>query len=154
SGTTGTTTGTSTAGETTTGTSTSGTSTSGTSTGGSSSTGDTDTDGPPMPVMPEVVCPGDPEDQCDPVDGAKLLAGASVLSIVPGCFEAWTDADADAEFEPPADEILDCGCDRLCPGDPGYVAPDDGKGDGQFQASWLAGFHNGRPATGVRGAGL
>jgi hypothetical protein len=148
---------TSTSVDTTTGTTTDATTTtsSDTSTGGSGTTGDTDTDGPPPPdAMPDVVCPGDPEGHCDPVDGAPLLAGAAVLSIVPTCFEAWVDADDDAEFEPPQDTILDCGCDRLCPGDPGYDAPDEGEGDGEFQASWLAGFHNGRPATGVRGAGL
>ncbi|MCY1068667.1 hypothetical protein OV090_28265 [Nannocystis sp. RBIL2] len=118
-------------------------------------TGDTDTDGPPPPdVVPELVCPGDPDGHCDPVPDAELLAGASVLSIVPNCFEAWTDLDADAEYEPPGEVFLDCGCDRLCPGDPGYVAADTGEDDGEFQASWLAGFHNGRPATGVRGEGL
>ncbi|MDC0719687.1 hypothetical protein [Nannocystis bainbridge] len=118
-------------------------------------TGDTDTDGPPPPdVVPDLVCPGDPDGHCDPVPDAVLLAGASVLSIVPGCFEAWTDLDADAEYEPPGEVFRDCGCDRLCPGDPGYVAADDGEDDGEFQASWLAGFHNGRPATGVRGEGL
>jgi len=103
--------------------------------------------------MPEIVCPGDPEGHCDPVDGAALLAGASVKSIVPSCFEAWTDLDADAEYEA-GETFLDCGCDRLCPGDAGYVAADMGENDGEFQASWLAGFHNGRPATGVRGEGL
>jgi len=118
-------------------------------------TADTDTAGlPPPDEMPDVVCPGDPEGHCDPVDDAPLLAGAAVLSIVPACFEGWTDLDADAEFEPPDDEFRDCGCDRLCPGDMGWVAPDDGEGDGEFQASWMAGFHNGRPANGVRGAEL
>ncbi|HEY8378393.1 MAG TPA: neutral/alkaline non-lysosomal ceramidase N-terminal domain-containing protein, partial [Nannocystis sp.] len=95
-----------------------------------------------------------PEGHCDPVDGAPLLAGTGVVSIVPTCFEAWVDVDADAEYEPPGEEFRDCGCDRLCPGDPGYVAPDAGEGDGEFQAVWLAGFHNGRPATGVRGGGV
>ncbi|MDC0671789.1 hypothetical protein [Nannocystis radixulma] len=123
--------------------------TTGTST---TTTGDTDT-GEPVPDMPEIVCPGDPDGQCDPVDGAALLAGTSVKSIVPTCFESWTDLDADAEYEA-GETFLDCGCDRLCPGDPGYVAADMGEDDGDFQASWLAGFHNGRPATGVRGADL
>ncbi len=135
-------------------TSTTSTSTTGDTTDGTTA-GDTDTGGPPAPdEMPEIVCPGDPEGHCDPVVDAPLLAGAAVLSIVPACFEGWTDLDTDAEFEPPDDEFRDCGCDRLCPGDMGYVAPDDGENDGEFQASWLAGFHNGRPANGVRGAGL
>lgn len=129
------------------------TSTSGT-TDTSGTTSDTDTGGlPPPDDMPELVCPGDPGGHCDPVADAPLLAGVSVLSIVPPCFEAWVDDDADAEYEPPGEVFLDCGCDRLCPDDLGYVAPDEGEGDGEFQAVWLAGFQNGRPATGVRGPG-
>jgi predicted RNase H-like HicB family nuclease len=44
---------------------------------------------------------------------------------------------------------LDCGCDRLCPEDPGYAGPDRGEGDGIFQAAWIAGFGQGRPANSV-----
>ena len=42
---------------------------------------------------------------------------------------------------------LDCGCDQLCPGDEGYVAPDEGEGDGTFDAIWLAGYNSARPAN-------
>jgi hypothetical protein len=100
---------------------------------------------------PLLVCPGDPE--CPDADG-ELLAGAAVRSITPTCYETWDDGNADATYDPIAETFHDCGCDRLCPGDPGYVAPDDGEGDGVFQASWLAGFQNSRPATGARDASL
>lgn len=94
---------------------------------------------------PELYCPGSPD--CASNDGA-LRAGAATVSIVPTCFEAFTDLDADAEWDDDED-YLDCGCDRLCPEDEGYPGADEGEGDGHFQAVWLAGFQNRRPATGV-----
>lgn len=103
---------------------------------------------PPAGWSPEVACPGGAgcEDNAGP-----LRAGAAVRSIVPSCFEAWIDYDGEAVKT--ADEpFLDCGCDRLCPGDEGWLSADAGEGDGVFQPVWLAGFSNSRPATGVRGA--
>jgi hypothetical protein len=117
--------------------------------GGSSSTGDPDYPGDP----PDLYCPGDPSGICDSNDG-PLLAGAAVMSIIPACFESWTDVDTDGEWDEGADPFLDCGCDRLCPGDPGYVGPDDGEGDGEFQRAFIGGFGHNRPARGVRRAGL
>lgn len=115
---------------------------------------DTDETGGEVPEAPDLQCPGDKSGQCDLDPAAKLEAGAAVLSIVPNCFEAWVDLDNNFAFKKGNDELLDCGCDRLCPADPGYVGPDDGEGDGKLQAAWMAGFGNGRPATGVRGAGV
>lgn len=105
--------------------------------------------GPVIPA-PDVYCPGDPSGMCAGTDG-PLEAGAAIASAVPACFESWTDANADYAYAMgDGDVFLDCGCDRLCPTDDGYVAPDQGEGDGVFQAAWLAGFGNGRAAMGVR----
>ena len=120
----------------------------------SSETGTTgDTDGPP-PAAPDLHCPGDASGICDPAPGAKLEAGAAVTSILPTCYESWIDKDANGKYELYKDELLDCGCDRLCPGDPGYEGPDEGEGDGAIQGAWIAGFGQGRAAAGVRGADL
>ncbi len=109
-------------------------------------------EGTPEPAWePDVWCPGGPG--CATADG-PLEVGVAVRSVVPECFEAWVDDDDNAVYEPAVEAFLDCGCDRLCPGDPGYPGPDAGEGDGQFQAVWMAGFQNGRAATGVRGAGV
>ncbi len=97
---------------------------------------------------PELACPGDTSGICDGADGA-LSAGAAAVTITPTCFESWTDLNGDAQWGD-GEDFLDCGCDRLCPGDAGYSAPDEGEGDGVFQAVWIAGFQNGRPASGVR----
>lgn len=113
-----------------------------------------DETGGEVPEPPDLQCPGDKSGQCDLDPAAKLEAGAAVLSIVPNCYEEWVDLDNNFAFKKGNDELLDCGCDRVCPGDPGYVGPDDGEGDGELQAAWMAGFGNGRPATGVRGAEL
>ncbi|MEZ4450808.1 MAG: hypothetical protein R3B09_15110 [Nannocystaceae bacterium] len=114
-----------------------------------SSTTDDSTTG--EPETPGLSCPGDPSGLCDPAPGAKLRAGASVGSIVPYCWESWIDKNGDAKFEATKDTLLDCGCDRKCPGDPGYVQPDMGEGDKEFQAIYLAGFGQGRAAAGIRG---
>jgi hypothetical protein len=106
---------------------------------------------PADPDKPALVCPGDPA--CPHSDGA-LRAGAARRSIVPSCFERWEDSNADATYDPLGELFYDCGCDALCPGDPGYTSPDEGEGDGAFQAVWVAGFQNSRPANGVRGAEL
>jgi hypothetical protein len=116
------------------------------------------------PWRPDLVCPGDAG--CASGDG-QLEAGAAAVSITPECFEqwldcgrdgicpgdeAWTEADqgeGDAEWHRSSEPFLDCGCDQLCEGDEGYPGADQGEEDGTFQAAWLAGFQNGRPANSV-----
>ncbi len=99
---------------------------------------------------PDVYCPGDSSGACDDADGT-LMAGAAAVTITPTCFESWSDADGNGEYDDDdGDVFYDCGCDRLCDGDPGYPGPDEGEGDGEFTEVWLAGFQNGRPASGVR----
>ncbi len=105
----------------------------------------------PDPDRPLLVCPGD--DGCVDADG-PLRAGAAVRSVVPKCWESWNDLDGDATFDRVEETWNDCGCDRRCPGDPGYAGPDDGEDDGRFQAIWVAGFQSSRPMNGVRGASL
>jgi hypothetical protein len=113
---------------------------------------DTDTDvddtGEPQPYSPDIYCPGDPSGVCASNDGA-LHVGAAALTITPTCFEDWIDLDDNAEWDWDVEVYRDCGCDRLCEDDDGYPGADEGEGDGEFQAVWLAGFQNARPATGV-----
>jgi hypothetical protein len=117
--------------------------------------GDDGTETPaPAGWQPELVCPSASNPACAPVASAPLRAGAAARSITPACFESWVDLNGDAEWATGEEVFLDCGCDRLCPGDEGYVAADEGEADGVFQAVWLAGFHQKRPTTGPRGAGL
>ena len=94
---------------------------------------------------PAVACPGSAG--CETAEGS-LSAGAAAVSITPPCFESWEDLDADGEWDD-EEAFFDCGCDRLCEGDEGYPGADEGEEDGDFQAIWLAGFHNSRPAIGV-----
>jgi hypothetical protein len=127
-----------------------------TSPGETTATGDdTTTTGEPPDDPPDLMCPGDPNGACDSADG-PLEAGAAVLSIIPNCWESWSDLNGDSKFDKNDDLLGDCGCDRLCEGDEGYESPDEGEGDGQLQPSYMAGFGHNRPATGVRGieAGL
>ncbi len=131
--------------------STSGGSTTGTS-GVDTETGTSGDTGGIVPAEPDLQCPGDPSGLCDESPGAVLEAGAAVLPIIPTCFESWIDENGDGKFESTKDTLLDCGCDRLCPGDPGYAAPDEGEGDKTIQGIWMAGFGEGRAASGVRGA--
>ncbi len=105
----------------------------------------------PDPDRPLLVCPGDAG--CPDADG-PLRAGAAVRSVVPRCWESWTDLDGNATYDPRVETWDDCGCDRACPGDPGYPGPDDGEGDGRFQAIWIAGFQSSRPMSGVRDGSL
>jgi hypothetical protein len=118
----------------------------------------------PGPWRPDLVCPGDAG--CETASG-QLKVGAAAVAVTPTCFEqwldcgqdgicpddpSWTEADAgegDAEWSRSTEAFLDCGCDQLCPGDEGYSAADSGEADGEFQAAWLAGFQNGRPANSV-----
>src|SRR5205814_6405304 len=109
-------------------------------------------DGGPPPADPDrplLVCPGDPS--CRDDDG-PLRAGVAVRSLVPSCWETWDDLNGDATYDRVGETWEDCGCDRKCPGDAGYPGPDEGEGDGVFQAIWLAGFQHARPMSGVRDA--
>ncbi len=102
-------------------------------------------DGGSADAGPDLYCPGSPG--CADADGA-LSVGAAKVSITPTCFERWQDDNGNAEWDDD-EAFLDCGCDQLCPGDDGYVAADEGEGDGVFQAVWMAGFQNRRPAQAV-----
>ncbi len=95
---------------------------------------------------PDLVCPGDPG--CETNEG-PLEAGAAAEPITPTCFESWEDLDGNGEYDSSTEAFLDCGCDRLCEGDEGWPGPDEGEGDGEFQAVWIAGFGTGRPAASV-----
>ncbi len=92
----------------------------------------------------DFICPGDPSGVCDRSDDLQLHVGAAAVVTTPVAYESWIDEDDNGEFSTAIDTVLDCGLDRLCPGDPGYSAPDEGELDGQFQALWLAGFGNSR----------
>lgn len=111
-------------------------------TGGDDSPADT----APAGFRPDVVCPGD--DACPTATGA-LQAGAAMEPITPTCYETWEDLDGNGEYSSTSESYYDCGCDHLCEGDDGYPGPDEGEGDGEFQAVWMAGFQNGRPANSV-----
>lgn len=100
-----------------------------------------------MGWKPELVCPSD--EGCADVEGAILFAGAAAKTITPTCFESWEDINDDEEYKSSQDIFFDCGCDRLCPEDEGYTAPDEGEGDGEFQAIWIAGYGSARAAAGV-----
>ena len=95
---------------------------------------------------PEIVCPGDAN--CSNVTG-ELKVGAAAQVITPTCFEQWEDLNGNNTYKASQDLFLDCGCDQLCPDDEGYTGPDEGEGDGEFQAIWLAGYNNARPANTV-----
>ena len=122
-----------------------------TSTGATATGGDDTTGGEPEDP-PDLVCPGDASGVCDTAEG-KLSAGAAVRSIVPDCWETYTDIDMNSEYKKGNDELHDCGCDRVCPEDEGYEGPDEGEGDGLLTASYMAGFGHNRAANGVRGEG-
>jgi hypothetical protein len=68
------------------------------------------------PWRPDLVCPGDAG--CEHADG-QLYAGAAAVKITPTCFESW----------------LDCGDDGLCLGDEGYLEPDGGEGDAEYDSA-------------------
>ncbi len=134
--------------ESSTSSTTSGETDSDTGTDSDSATG-TDSDGDL--ITPGLSCPGDPSGICDDVPGTQLEAGAAVVSIIPDCWEHWIDVNGDAKYESTKDTLLDCGCDRLCSDDLDYEGPDEGEADGEIQAIWIAGFGNGRAASGIRG---
>jgi hypothetical protein len=77
----------------------------------SKSSGGEDTSAEPW--RPTVVCPGDAA--CETAEG-ELEVGAGAVSITPTCFE----------------RFLDCGEDGLCPDDEGWVEPDSGEGDAEW----------------------
>ncbi|RIW15596.1 hypothetical protein D0X99_09195 [Algoriphagus lacus] len=61
-----------------------------------------------------------------------VLAGFAKVDITPQGFETWTDANSDSRFNPEDGDTFE-----------------DANGNGEFDAIWLAGFHNSRPAQGV-----
>lgn len=95
---------------------------------------------------PELFCPGSAS--CPDADGT-LSVGAAKVAITPTCFESWQDDDGDTIWDYNEEAFLDCGCDQLCEGDEGWTAADEGEADGAFQAVWMAGFDNAKPAQGV-----
>jgi len=97
----------------------------------------------------DFVCPGDPSGGCDFSDDGELRVGAAAVAITPDFWEDWIDEDGDGEFRSAIDTFFDCGQDRLCDGDAGYPGPDEGEGNGVFDALWLAGFGNARAVDGV-----
>jgi hypothetical protein len=98
------------------------------------------------------LCPGDPSGVCDFSDETELRVGAAAVNISPTAYETWVDVDGSGHYSAAIDTYLDCGLDRLCAEDAGYPGPDEGEGDGQFAALWLAGFGNSRPMQGVADA--
>ncbi len=95
------------------------------------------------------ICPGDPSGRCDFGGSPELVVGAAAVPITPVQWETWIDEDGDSEYRTSVDTFLDCGGDRLCPGDDGYPGPDLWEGNGLFDAMWLAGYGNGRPMQDV-----
>lgn len=99
-----------------------------------------------------VLCPG--AQGCASAADTTLYAAARSMSITPLGFEVpapgGLNDDGTMNFAPnrpfSAEKWRDCGYDGLCPGDAGYVQPDDGEADGALQGAWIAGFGHGRPA--------
>lgn len=96
------------------------------------------------------VCPGAPDCMTASTGGLKAAAVSKI--VTPDGFETAKPEGLDGaymNFDPPlrpTSPWYDCGDDGLCPGDVGYVAPDEGEADGQMQGMWIAGFGAGRPA--------
>jgi hypothetical protein len=63
---------------------------------------------------------------------ATVQAGFSKVDLTPTDFETWEDVDGDSKYDPEKG-------DRFI----------DANGNGEFDAVWLAGFHNSRPAQSV-----
>lgn len=63
---------------------------------------------------------------------ATFQVGLAAETITPQHFETWADVDSNARFQPKKGDVWE-----------------DKDGDGKFDALWLAGFQNGRPAMGV-----
>ena len=62
----------------------------------------------------------------------EIRAGFAKVDITPQGFETWTDANGDSRYNPEDGDTFE-----------------DANGNGKFDAVWLAGFHNSRPAQGV-----
>lgn len=63
---------------------------------------------------------------------ATIQAGFSKVDLTPTGFETWVDVDGDSKYDPEkGDRFIDT------------------NGNGKFDAIWLAGFHNSRPAQSV-----
>ena len=62
----------------------------------------------------------------------EILAGFAKVDITPQGFETWTDVNGDSRYNPADGDTYE-----------------DTNGNGKFDAIWLAGFHNSRPAQGV-----
>jgi hypothetical protein len=67
-----------------------------------------------------------------PSENTTLRVGFSALKITPTLEDTWTDLNNDAQYEPENGDSYQ-----------------DGNHNGRFDAHWLAGFSNNRPATGV-----
>ena len=62
----------------------------------------------------------------------KIEAGFAAVSITPEIIDTWNDMDGNARYEPKKGDTFN-----------------DNNGNGKFDALWLAGFHNRRPANGI-----
>lgn len=65
-------------------------------------------------------------------EAGMVNAGFAKIDITPKQFETWTDVDGDSRYNPEKGDTYE-----------------DSNGNGQFDAIWLAGFHNSRPAQSV-----
>lgn len=65
-------------------------------------------------------------------DSGPIMAGFSKVDITPAYFETWKDADGDSRYNPEKGDTFE-----------------DSNGNCKFDAIWLAGFHNSRPAKSV-----
>ncbi len=61
-----------------------------------------------------------------------IMAGFAALSITPVIEDTWNDVDGNSRYEPKKGDTYN-----------------DNNGNGKFDAYWLAGFHNRRPANGI-----
>ena len=66
------------------------------------------------------------------VHAGELQVGFAQLSITPDLIDQWVDIDNDAQFNPDIDLWTDV------------------NGNGEFDAVWMAGFQNQRPAQGIK----
>ncbi|MGF1585344.1 MAG: neutral/alkaline non-lysosomal ceramidase N-terminal domain-containing protein [Bacteroidales bacterium] len=62
----------------------------------------------------------------------RLHAGFAALTITPRVIDTWTDTQGDARYNPDEGDTFD-----------------DRTGSGQFDAVWMAGFQNKKPANGI-----
>ena len=62
----------------------------------------------------------------------RIRAGFAARSVTPDIIDTWNDVDGNARYEPKKGDSYN-----------------DNNGNGKFDAYWIAGFHNNRPAKGV-----